>query len=53
MNDKLLIGECKIGETWYPVVYAREDDNLIMTYPESHTFKDADWWKISEEEDED
>ena len=36
-NRRLIIGECNIGGSWYPV-YARNNDNLIVTYPHSHHF---------------
>lgn len=34
----LLIGEALVGGQWWPV-YAKADDNLIITYPHSHHFK--------------
>ena len=36
-DRKLLIGECEIGGSYYPV-YALSDDNLLVTYPHSHHF---------------
>lgn len=35
---KLVIGECQVGNKWYPV-YAVEKDNLILNYPHSHHHK--------------
>ena len=32
---RLVIGECNVGNKWYPV-YALPTDNLILNYPHSH-----------------
>ena len=37
-NDRtLIIGECNVDGTWYPV-YAKKDNNLILNYPHSHHY---------------
>jgi hypothetical protein len=36
-DRRLVIGECLIGDVWYPV-YAMARDELIINYPHSHHF---------------
>lgn len=36
-DRRLIIGECQVGDVFYPV-YASSKDNLIVNYPHSHHF---------------